>query len=211
MVLKSVKILLTFRSLTQLTMFRDLLTALRNTLVLWVLTAILYPVLILLIGQLIFPFQANGSLITNAQGQVVGSALIGQSFTSNRYFFSRPSSINYSPVNNNPATGISGGSNLAPSNPDLLKKVTEQVTQLRLNGIVPTPDLVYSSGSGLDPHISIAAANSQIQRVANARSLNPNQVEIIVRKNTENRFLGIFGEPGVNVLKLNLDLDNLSE
>lgn len=191
-------------------MFRDLLTAIRTTLVLWVLTAILYPVLILIIGQSIFPFQANGSLIKNSQGEIVGSALIGQSFTSNRYFISRPSSVDYSPVKDGLATGISGGSNLAPSNPDLLKKVKERIDQLQSNNIIPTADLVYSSGSGLDPHISIQVAKAQIQRVANARSLNPNQVEILVNKNTENRFLGIFGEPGVNVLKLNLDLDNLS-
>ncbi|CAD5922245.1 Potassium-transporting ATPase KdpC subunit [Planktothrix tepida] len=191
-------------------MFRDLLTAIRTTLVLWVLTAILYPVLILIIGQSIFPFQANGSLIKNPQGEIVGSALIGQNFTSNRYFISRPSSVDYSPVNEGLATGISGGSNLAPSNPDLLKKVTARIDQLQFNNIIPTADLVYSSGSGLDPHISIQAANAQIQRVANARSLNPNQVEILVNKNTEHRFLGIFGEPGVNVMKVNLDLDNLS-
>ncbi|MBD2480721.1 K(+)-transporting ATPase subunit C [Planktothrix sp. FACHB-1365] len=191
-------------------MFRDLLTAIRTTLVLWVLTAILYPVLILIIGQSIFPFQANGSLIKNPQGEIIGSALIGQNFTSNRYFISRPSSVDYSPVNDGLATGISGGSNLAPSNPDLLKKVTARIDQLQFNNIIPTADLVYSSGSGLDPHISIQAANAQIQRVANARSLNPNQVEILVNKNTEHRFLGIFGEPGVNVLKVNLDLDNLS-
>lgn len=191
-------------------MFRDLLTAIRTTLVLWVLTAILYPVLILIIGQSIFPFQANGSLIKNPQGEIIGSALIGQNFTSNRYFLSRPSSVDYSPVKDGLATGISGGSNLAPSNPDLLKKVTERIDQLQSNNIIPTADLVYSSGSGLDPHISIQAANAQIQRVANARSLNPNQVEILVNKNTEHRFLGIFGEPGVNVLKVNLDLDNLS-
>lgn len=191
-------------------MFRDLLTAIRTTLVLWVLTAILYPVLILIIGQSIFPFQANGSLIKNPQGEIIGSTLIGQNFTSNRYFLSRPSSVDYSPVKDGLATGISGGSNLAPSNPDLLKKVTERIDQLQSNNIIPTADLVYSSGSGLDPHISIQAANAQIQRVANARSLNPNQVEILVNKNTEHRFLGIFGEPGVNVLKVNLDLDNLS-
>ncbi|WP_027254534.1 K(+)-transporting ATPase subunit C [Planktothrix agardhii] len=191
-------------------MFRDLLTAIRTTLVLWVLTAILYPVLILIIGQGIFPFQANGSLIKNPQGEIIGSALIGQNFTSNRYFISRPSSVDYSPVKDGLATGISGGSNLAPSNPDLLKKVTEQINQLQSNKITPTVDLVYSSGSGLDPHISIQAAKAQIQRVANARSLNPNQVEILINKNTENKFLGIFGELGVNVLKLNLDLDNLS-
>jgi potassium-transporting ATPase KdpC subunit len=193
-----------------ITMFRDLLTAIRITLVLWVLTAIFYPVLIVIIGQSIFPFQANGSLIKNPQGEIVGSALIGQNFTSNRYFISRPSSVDYSPVKDGLATGISGGSNLAPSNPDLLKKVTERIDQLQSNNIIPTADLVYSSGSGLDPHISIDAAKNQIQRVANARSLNPNQVEILVNKNTENRFLGIFGEPGVNVLKVNLDLDNLS-
>ncbi|WRH67774.1 MAG: K(+)-transporting ATPase subunit C [Planktothrix sp. GU0601_MAG3] len=191
-------------------MFRDLLTAIRTTLVLWVLTAILYPVLILIIGQGIFPFQANGSLLKNPQGEIVGSALIGQKFTSNRYFISRPSSVDYSRVNKNLATGISGGSNLAPSNPDLLKKVTERIDQLQSNNIMPVADLVYSSGSGLDPHISIQVAKAQIQRVADGRSLNPNQVEILVNKNTENRFLGIFGEPGVNVLKLNLDLDNLS-
>ncbi|HEY9862565.1 MAG TPA: K(+)-transporting ATPase subunit C [Candidatus Obscuribacterales bacterium] len=191
-------------------MFRDLLTAIRTTLVLWVLTAILYPVLILIIGQGIFPFQANGSLIKNPQGEIVGSALISQNFTSNRYFISRPSSVDYSPVKDGLATGISGGSNLAPSNPDLLKKVTERINKLQSNNIMPTGDLVYSSGSGLDPHISIKAANAQIQRVANARSLNPNQIEILVNKNTEHRFLGIFGEPGVNVLKLNLDLDTLS-
>lgn len=191
-------------------MFRDLLIAIRTTLVLWVLTAILYPVLILIIGQSIFPFQANGSLIKNPQGEIIGSALIGQNFTSNRYFLSRPSSVDYSPVKDGLATGISGGSNLAPSNPDLLKKVTARIDQLQFNNIIPTADLVYSSGSGLDPHISIQAANAQIQRVANARSLNPNQVEILVNKNTEHRFLGIFGEPGVNVLKVNLDLDNLS-
>ena len=191
-------------------MFRDLLTAIRTTLVLWVLTAILYPVLILIIGQGIFPFQANGSLIKNPQGEIIGSALIGQNFTSNRYFISRPSSVDYSPVKDGLATGISGGSNLAPSNPDLLKKVTEQINQLQSNKITPTVDLVYSSGSGLDPHISIQAAKAQIQRVANARSLDPNQVEILINKNTENKFLGIFGELGVNVLKLNLDLDNLS-
>ncbi|VXD15585.1 potassium translocating ATPase, subunit C [Planktothrix serta PCC 8927] len=191
-------------------MFRDLLTAIRTTLVLWVLTAILYPVLILIIGQSIFPFQANGSLIKNPQGEIIGSTLIGQNFTSNRYFLSRPSSVDYSPVKDGLATGISGGSNLAPSNPDLLKKVTERIDQLQSNNIIPTADLVYSSGSGLDPHISIQAAKAQIQRVANARSLNPNQVEILVNKNTEHRFLGIFGEPGVNVLKVNLDLDNLS-
>ncbi|CAD0232212.1 potassium translocating ATPase, subunit C [Planktothrix agardhii] len=191
-------------------MFRDLLTAIRTTLVLWVLTAILYPVLILIIGQGIFPFQANGSLIKNPQGEIIGSALIGQNFTSNRYFISRPSSVDYSPVKDGLATGISGGSNLAPSNPDLLKKVTERIDQLQSNKMTPTVDLVYSSGSGLDPHISIQAAKAQIQRVANARSLNPNQVEILINKNTENKFLGIFGELGVNVLKLNLDLDNLS-
>lgn len=192
--------------------------AIRITLVLWVLTAILYPLLVIAIGQAIFPFQANGSLIQNSQGQVVGSALIGQAFTSDRYFQSRPSTTNYSsftaqerdPANTGQTTGVSGASNFAPSNPDLLKRINEGVTQLQQAGIQPTADLVYTSGSSLDPHITVAAANAQIERVSRARSLSPDQVRTLINQNTEGRFLGIFGEPGVNALKLNLALDNSS-
>ncbi|MEG4809198.1 K(+)-transporting ATPase subunit C [Microcoleus sp. F8-D3] len=205
---------------------RELIRAIRVTLVLWGITAIIYPLILLVIGQIAFNSQANGSLITE-QGVVVGSSLIGQPFSSERYFWSRPSTTNYSSFstedydptkgeNSSQRTGVSGASNLAPSNSDLLKRGNEkdgfqgvQVELDRLNkaGIKPTADLVYTSGSSLDPHISVEAARSQIQRIATVRSLNVNQVEMLVAKNTEGRFLGIFGEPGVNVLKLNLALE----
>ncbi|MBD2060049.1 K(+)-transporting ATPase subunit C [Oculatella sp. FACHB-28] len=190
--------------------------AIRSTLVLWVTTALIYPLVMVAFGQIAFPFQANGSILTNTQGQPVGSALIGQPFTSDRYFNSRPSTTNYSTANptNDEAdvlkTGISGASNLAPSNPNLLKRVQETTTQLKQVGIQPTTDLVYTSGSGLDPHITPEAARAQITRISGVRRLQPNQVELLIVQNTEGRFLGIFGEPGVNVLKLNLALDALN-
>jgi potassium-transporting ATPase KdpC subunit len=189
-------------------MLREAITGIRATLVLWILTALIYPFVIILIGGVAFPYQANGSLIKNNKGEIIGSALIGQSFKSDKYFSSRPSTINYSEGEKAAPTGISGASNLAPSNPDLLDRIQKEITAIKESGIErPTGDLVYTSGSGLDPHISLEAARAQIARVAKARSLNPNQVEILITQNTESRFLGIFGEPGVNVLKLNLALD----
>jgi potassium-transporting ATPase KdpC subunit len=184
---------------------RELIRALRVTAVLWVLTAVIYPVVILAVGQVIFPFQANGSLLKNASGTIVGSALIGQSFTGDRYFWSRPSAVNYG---KNSEKGASGASNLAPSNPALLERIRPEVDRLKQAGLTtPAADLVYTSGSGLDPHISVEAAKAQVQRVAQARQLNTNQVEILMTKQIEGPFLGIFGEAGVNVLKLNLALD----
>ncbi|MEG3918167.1 MULTISPECIES: K(+)-transporting ATPase subunit C [unclassified Microcoleus] len=207
---------------------REIIRAIRLTLVLWGITALIYPLILLVIGQMAFNSQANGSLITN-QGVVVGSALIGQPFSSERYFWSRPSTTNYSSFatenydptkgeNVSQRTGVSGASNLAPSNSVLLKRGNEkdgfkgvkvELDRLNKAGIKPTADLVYTSGSSLDPHISVEAARTQIQRIAKVRSLNLNQVEMLVAKNTDGRFLGIFGEPGVNVLKLNLALDRL--
>jgi len=207
---------------------RELIRAIRVTLVLWGITAIIYPLIMLVIGQIAFNSQANGSLITQ-QGVVVGSSLIGQPFSSEKYFWPRPSTTNYSSFatqdydptkadNLTQRTGVSGASNLAPSNSDLLKRGNEkdgfQGVQVELNrlkqaGIQPTADLVYTSGSSLDPHISVESARVQIERVAKVRSLNINQVEMLVSKNTDGRFLGIFGEPGVNVLQLNLALDSL--
>lgn len=190
--------------------------AIRSALILWVITALIYPLLMVAIGQTVFPVQANGSLLKNAQGQVVGSALIGQPFSSDRYFNSRPSTTNYStadPKNDEAGilkTGISGASNLAPSNPDLLKRVEKSTIQLKQAGIQPTADLVYTSASSLDPHITPEAARAQITRVAAARGLQPNQLETLIAQNTDRRFLGIFGNPGVNVLKLNLALDALT-
>ncbi|NJL90794.1 MAG: K(+)-transporting ATPase subunit C [Coleofasciculaceae cyanobacterium SM2_1_6] len=197
-----------------MSILRETTTAIKVTIGLWVITAVIYPLLILGIGQL-FPYQANGSLLRNAQGQVVGSALIGQPFASDRYFWSRPSTTSYSTAD--PATdeagilktGVSGASNFAPSNPDLLERVQETIVTLKQAGIEPTADLVYTSGSSLDPHITPEAARSQIPRITTARSLDPNQVEILITQNTDGRFLGIFGEPGVNVLRLNLALDRI--
>jgi potassium-transporting ATPase KdpC subunit len=183
--------------------------AVRSTLALWLLTAFLYPLFMLLCGQIALPFQANGSLITNSQGTVVGSALIGQPFNSDRYFWSRPSTVEYSTDPEVATTGISGASNLAPSNPELFKRIQGEVTRLKQADIQPTADLVYASGSGLDPHISIAAAQAQVRRIASTRNLNPAQIQILVAENTDGRFLGIFGEPGINVLKLNMALDAL--
>ncbi|BAS59785.1 P-type ATPase, high-affinity potassium transport system, C chain [Leptolyngbya boryana NIES-2135] len=189
--------------------------AVRSTFVLWVLTALIYPFVMIAIGQIAFPFQANGSLINNAQGQPIGSALIGQPFTSDRYFNSRPSTTNYSTADPKAdslgvlKTGVSGASNLAPNNPALLDRIKGDIPRLQKAGVKPTADLVYTSGSSLDPHITPEGARAQIDRVAKARGLQPNQIEALITQNTENRFLGIFGEPGVNVLKLNLALDAL--
>ena len=206
---------------------RDAGRAVRSTIVLWVITAIIYPFFMIACGQILFPFQANGSLLKNAQGKVAGSTLIGQPFTSDRYFNSRPSTTSYSTADPKKdeagvlKTGISGASNLAPSNPALLerirgkndpdpkKQIEGDLNRLKKAGVQPTADLVYTSGSSLDPHISLEAAKAQIARVAKARGLQPNQLETLIAQNTDGRFLGIFGEPGVNLLKLNLALDVL--
>ena len=206
---------------------REIGRAIRTTLVLWVLVAVIYPFAMLAISQLAFPYQANGSLLKNAQGQVVGSALIGQPFTSDRYFNSRPSSTSYSTADPKKddagvlKTGVSGASNLAPSNlalldrikgksdPDPKKAIAGDLPRLQQAGIKPTADLIYTSGSSLDPHITLEAARAQIQRVAGVRKLQPNRLEILISQNTDDRSFGIFGEPGVNVLKLNLALDAL--
>lgn len=196
-------------------LLRELGRGIRATLVLWFLVAVIYPFSMLAIGQILFSQQANGSLIKNSQGQVIGSALIGQSFTSDRYFNSRPSTTNYSSTapTNAPAsmlkTGVSSASNFAPSNPALLERVQGEMNRLKQAGITPTADLVYTSASSLDPHITIEAANAQIQRISSVRNLPSNRVEILVQQNLDRRFLGIFEEPGVNVLKLDLALDNL--
>lgn len=193
-----------------MSVFREVVRAIRLTLVLWVLTAVIYPFAIVLLGQLPFlQAQANGSLVQNLQGQPVGSALIGQVFTSERYFQGRPSTVDYSQGEKAGKTGVSGASNLAPSNPDLLKRVQGQVSVLQQSGIQPIADLVYTSGSGLDPHITLEAAQAQLERVARARNLSTDEIIPLVNQHTQGRFLGIFGEPGVNVLNLNRALDVL--
>jgi potassium-transporting ATPase KdpC subunit len=136
-----------------------------------------YPLLILAIAQGILSFQANGSLIENDRGEVIGSSLIGQSFSSDKYFWSRPSSVNYSEGKDYEKTGISGASNLAPSNPSLEKQIAERISKLQFAKIKLTADLIYSSGSGLDPHISIEAARSQIERIVKNRKIDRSKLE----------------------------------
>jgi potassium-transporting ATPase KdpC subunit len=188
----------------------DMLAQLRPAIVvlivLTVVTGVVYPLVVTGIAQLLFPHQANGSLIVK-DGKVLGSALIAQPFDDPKYFWARPSAT--SPFPNN--AGASSGSNLSPTNPALIKAVQDRVDALRAadpgnTSRVPV-DLVTASGSGLDPHISPAAALYQLPRVAKARGMSEDAVRALVDKNTEGRQLGFLGEPRVNVLLLNLALD----
>ncbi len=178
-----------------------------------VLTGLAYPLLITGLSKLIFPHQAGGSLILK-DGKVIGSEWIGQSFTAPKDFWGRPSATVDSDSKPLPYNGAnSGGSNLAPSNPDLVKAVQERIAALRAadpeaTGPVPV-DLVTASGSGLDPHISPAAAAFQVHRVAKARGLDEAAVRSLVVAHTEAPTLGLLGEARVNVLKLNLALEQI--
>jgi potassium-transporting ATPase KdpC subunit len=172
-------------------------------------TGFLYPMLITGISQVLLPWQANGSRLLDKNGETIGSQNIGQSFKSDGYFWSRPSATVEYPYN---ATA-SGGSNLSVLNQDLSKQVVERINTIRQNDIgndrqIPI-DLVTSSASGLDPHISPEAALFQVQRIARVRGLSENQVRELVLSHTERPFLGIFGEPRVNVLLLNISLDSV--
>ena len=167
---------------------RDAVKAIRITIVLWVLTAIIYPLFILIVGQVFFSYKANGSIMQNIKGEPIGSALIGQQFKSERYFHSRPSAIKYSQGKEAKPTGKSGATNLAPSNPVLLKRIVEKANDLKDDDIQPIPDLIYTSGSGLDPHISIKAAREQLEKVAHARGVRPEDIVFLVSKYTEGDF-----------------------
>ena len=181
--------------------------AIASLVVFTVVTGVAYPVLVTLIAQLVFPHQANGSLIVKG-GKTVGSTLIGQPFDDPKYFWSRPSAT--SPFGYN--AGASAGSNLSPTNADLIKTVQGRVDALRAadpGNAAPVPvDLVTASGSGLDPHISSAAALYQVGRVARARKLDEGIVRGLVAQYTQGRVFGLLGEPRVNVLELNLALDS---
>jgi len=185
-------------------------TQLRPALTLFVLlsliTGLAYPLAVTGIAQAVFPSQANGSLVVR-DGKPVGSALIGQAFSEPGHFWSRPSAT--APTANNAAG--SGGSNLAPTAPALVDAVKARIDALRAadpGNTAPVPvDLVTASASGLDPHISRAAADYQLARVARARGLPVAQVRALVDANTETRLLGLLGEPRVHVLNLNLALD----
>lgn len=168
----------------------------------------LYPLAVTAIAQLIFPYQANGSVILK-DGKAIGSSLIGQPFDDPKYFWGRLSATAPFPYN----SASSSGSNLAQSNPDLVKQAQGRISALRdadqQAGKQVPGDLVTASGSGLDPHISPAAAEYQVKRIAKARGLDEEKIRALVVRYTEYRQLGIFGEPRVNVLKLNMALDEL--
>jgi K+-transporting ATPase ATPase C chain len=185
-------------------MFSEIRPAILVTLFLTAITGIIYPLAMTGIAQVVFPHQANGSLIVEGD-QVVGSKLIGQNFSGEGYFHPRPSAAG---TNGYDATA-SGGSNLGPNDAGLLKRIGDSAKQLaeeKPGAPIPV-DLVTTSGSGLDPHISPAGAELQVARVAKARGLSEDGVRELVRANTEGRQLGILGDPRVNVLLLNLALD----
>lgn len=185
---------------------KNLTTAILMTIVTTVLLGLIYPLVVTGLAQVIFPDQANGSLIRGADGTIIGSRLIGQPFSSPGYFRSRPSAAGA----NGYDAGASSGSNLGPTNQKLIDRVKGDVEKLQAeNPGKPIPvDLVTTSGSGLDPHISPAAAEFQVPRVAKERGMPEDQLRQIVAAHTQRRQFGFLGEPAVNVLELNLDLDS---
>lgn len=189
--------------------FAELRSAVLATVVLAIVCCGLYPLLVFGLAQVFFPDKANGSLIVDENGTVRGSRLLGQQFAADKYFHSRPSAAG----NGYDATS-SGGSNLGPTSKKLADAVAQRVAAYRAeNGLaanmsVPA-DAVTASGSGLDPHVSLRNAALQTPRVAKARGLSEDKVRALVRQNTEGPDLGVLGEPGVNVLRLNLALDEL--
>jgi K+-transporting ATPase ATPase C chain len=186
-------------------MKKNLITAILMTIATTVLLGILYPLLVTGLAQLIFPKQANGELIHGKDGVVIGSRLIGQPFSGPGYFHSRPSSAGAAGYD----ASASGGSNLGPTNAQLITRVNGDVAKLQAeNPGVPIPvDLVTTSASGLDPDITPAAAEFQIRRVAAERKISEADVARLVQEHSENRQFGFLGEPRVHVLELNIALD----
>jgi len=189
---------------------KELWTSILATVVLCIVVSGIYPILIWGVGQLLFPHQANGSLVER-NGQILGSELLAQGFSGAKYFHPRPSAAGtgYDPLN-------SGGSNLGPTSQKLIDGIKANATQYRQeNGLPPEAvvpaDSVTASGSGLDPHISLQNAQLQIPRVAKERGLTEELVRGEVAKATDNPLLGLGGDPGVNILKLNLALDALTQ
>jgi potassium-transporting ATPase KdpC subunit len=198
-------------------MFRQIRPAIVMIIAMTVITGLVYPLGMTGLAQLLFPRQANGSLIEK-DGAVIGSELIGQNFTDDKYFHGRPSATTEPDPNDSTKTvsvpyaaDNSGGSNLGPTSQPLIDRVKDDAEKLKAeNPSTPIPvDLVTTSASGLDPDITPAAAEFQVPRVAKARNLSPEKVRNLVADMTQDRFLGILGEKRVNVLKLNLALDQL--
>ena len=196
--------------------FKYFKNALLISIAMFAICGFTYPMIMTGISQIIFPHQANGSLIEE-NGEVVGSSLVGQDFTDERLFHCRPSAYNYNTYTeedkeNGDYGGVSSGSNnYAPSNPDLEKRINEDIEKfLQENPTIEKEDIpsdiITASGSGLDPHISVEAANVQIDRVSENTGLTKKQLKKMIEENTEGKFLGIFGEEKVNVLELNLSL-----
>ena len=184
---------------------KNLITAILMTVVTTILLGLIYPLVVTALAQVIFPEQANGSLIKSADGTLLGSRLIGQPFSSPGYFRSRPSAAGIVGYDG----GNSSGSNLGPTNQKLIDRVKGDVAKLKAENPdqrVPI-DLVTTSASGLDPHISPAAAEFQLPRVARERGIGPDELRRLINAHTEERQFGLFGEATVNVLELNLDLD----
>lgn len=190
-------------------MLRDIKPAVVIFSLFTILTGVAYPLLLTGIAQMFFPYQANGSLVTAPDGRLVGSSLIGQLFDAPEYFWGRLSATTGEPYN----ASSSSGSNYSILNDALLEKARAQINELRAadpGNPLPIPvDIVTASGSGLDPHISPAAAYIQVARIARARGLTEAQVRDLIAEHTEAPFLGILGEPRVNVLLLNLALDSV--
>jgi K+-transporting ATPase ATPase C chain len=186
---------------------KNLITAVLMTFVTTVLLGLIYPLVVTGLAQVIFPYQANGSLVKNQRGEVIGSELIGQPFALPSYFQSRPSAAGVAGYDG----GASSGSNLGPTNQKLIDRIKTDVEKYRAENpgkLIPI-DLVTTSGSGLDPHISPANAEFQISRVARERGMNEVEVRQIIAQYTEERQFGFLGEPRINVLLMNLELDRL--
>jgi len=182
-------------------------TTLKLFAILLITVGVIYPVAVTVLAQLFFPKEAGGSLIHDSGGNLTGSALIGQPFSDPKYFWSRPSATSGYPYN----PMASGGSNLGPTNKDLLDQISNRTDLLKSSGIhAPVPsDMVMASASGLDPHISVQSAVVQIPRVSKVRNLDEKTLTQLVLEHVEERQFGFLGEQRINVLELNLALDNM--